>query len=110
VRRGPCWLWIDSRVRGSAFERPSELDAPEAVLGAVANAHGPWEVEVLLKTSMERPGAGTAYVGRPGRGGGRSADACPFVVKCPPELGEALGRHAAEIARLAERTGEKATS
>ncbi len=35
---------------------------------------------------------------------------CPFVVKKPPELREALGRHADEIARLARRAGDEATT
>jgi hypothetical protein len=35
---------------------------------------------------------------------------CPFAVRRPPELGDALGRHATELARLAERTGDKRTS
>ncbi len=30
---------------------------------------------------------------------------CPFVVKRPPGLRETLARHAAELARLAERAG-----
>jgi hypothetical protein len=32
---------------------------------------------------------------------------CPFAVRKPPELRVALGRHAAELARLAERTGDE---
>jgi predicted DNA-binding transcriptional regulator YafY len=32
------------------------------------------------------------------------------AVRRPPELGDALGRHATELARLAERTGDRGTS
>ncbi|MCA1718401.1 MAG: YafY family transcriptional regulator [Actinobacteria bacterium] len=119
---------LEAEVLEEAFERPSELDAPEAVLGAVANAHGPWEVEVLLKTSMERareqvtPMLAALEEAKGGvlmRCTANNLDGmarvlaglfCPFVVKSPPELGEALGRHAAELAQLAERTGDKVTS
>ena len=119
---------LKAEVLEEAFERPSELDAPEAVLGAVANAHGPWEVEVLLKTSMERareqvtPMLASLEEAKGGvlmRCTASDLDGmarvlaglfCQFVVRKPPELGEALGRHAAEIARLAERTGDTVTS
>ena len=119
---------LKAEVLEEAFERPSELDAPESVLQAVANAHGPWEVEVLLKTSMERareqvtPMLAALEVAKGGvlmRCTANYLDGmarvlaglfCQFVVRKPPELGEALGRHAAEIARLAERTGDKVTS
>ena len=119
---------LEAEVLEEAFQRPSELDAPEAVLGAVANAHGPWEVEVLLQTSMERAREQVTpmlAVLEEAEGGvlmrctANDLDGmarvlaglfCPFVVRRPLELGEALERHAAGIARLAERTGNKATS
>ncbi len=119
---------LEAQVLEEAFERPSELDGPEAVLRAVAKAHGPWEVEVLLKTSMERareqvtPMVASLEEAKGGvlmRCTANNLDGmarvlaglfCPFVVKSPPELGEALGRHAAELAQLAERTGDKVTS
>jgi predicted DNA-binding transcriptional regulator YafY len=104
------------------FERPSGLETPEAVLGAVANSHPPWEVEVLLETNMERAREMVptmlASLEETDRGvllrstapdlGGMarvlSGLFCPFVVLKPPELREALRRHAREIAALTERT------
>ena len=35
---------LEAEVLEETFERPSELEAPDAVLGAVANSHGSWEV------------------------------------------------------------------
>lgn len=109
---------LDTEVLDEAFERPPELDGSEAVLEAVAGAHGPWEVEVLLKTSLERareqvPPMVAALEEVEGgvlmRCTADSLDGmsrvlaglfCPFVVKKPPELGEALQRHTEEILRL----------
>ena len=58
LREGPRLFRLD-RVLGAetleeTFERPPGLESPEAMLGAVANSHPPWEVEVLLETSLER--------------------------------------------------------
>lgn len=119
---------LASEVLEEAFERPPELDGSEAVLEAVVNAHGRWGVEVLLKTSMEHareqvtPMVASLEEAENGvlmRCTTDSLDGmarvlaglfCPFVVKGPPELREALGLHAAEILRLAECTEETAPS
>jgi predicted DNA-binding transcriptional regulator YafY len=108
-------------VLGEGFERPAELDAPGAVVRTMAGAHGSWPVEVLLETSMEEAreqvppmlaSLAEAEGGVLMRGTADSLDGmarflaglfCPFVVKGPPELREALERHAEEIARLARR-------
>jgi len=104
------------------FECPPGLESPDAVLGAEANSHPPWEVEVLLETSLERAremvpamlasleevGGGVRLQSTvPDLGGMArvlSGLFCPFVVLKPPELRGALVRHAREIAALAERT------
>ena len=119
---------LEAEVLEEVFERPAELDAPDAVLEAVANAHGPWEIEVLLQTSMERARAQVTPMlasleetedGVLMRCTTSSLDGmarvlaglfCPFVVKRPPELREALRLHAAEIARLAEHSEGKVPS
>lgn len=114
---------LEAEVLEETFERPPGLDAPEAVLRTVANAHGSWEVRVLLETSMERArdqvpsmlaSLEEAEGGVMMRCSVSDLDGmahflaglfCPFVVKSPTELGEALERHAAELARLAKRSG-----
>lgn len=112
---------LEAEVLEEPFERPAWLDKQEAVLRAVAGAHGPWDVEVLLKTSMEEAreqltpmlasleevedGVWMRCSANDLNGMARvlSGLFCPFVVQSPPELREALGRHAAEIAQLAKR-------
>jgi predicted DNA-binding transcriptional regulator YafY len=119
---------LEAEVLEETFERPPGLDAPEAVLGAVANAHGSWEIRVLLETSMERardqvpPMLASLEETEGGvmmRCSVSDLDGmarflaglfCPFVAKSPPELGESLGHHAAELARLAERSVEEVSS
>ena len=119
---------LAAEILEQGFERPQELDAPGAVLQAVVNAHGRWQVEVLLQTSMEsaREQVSPMVASLEEMEGGvlmrcttDSLDGmarilaglfCPFVVRKPAELGEALGRHAEEIARLAGRTEGKVTS
>lgn len=114
---------LEVEVMEETFERPPGLEAPEGVLGALANAHGSWEVRVLLETSMERardqvPAMLASLEEVEGgvvmRCSVSDLDGmahflaglfCPFVVRSPFELGEALGRHAAELARLAKRSG-----
>ena len=126
LRRGARLFRLDrmleAEVLDETFERPAELDAPEAMLEAVANAHGPWKVEVLLQTSMERAREGvTPMLASLEETEGGVLMRCttsnlngmarvvaglfyPLVVRHPPELRDALKRHAAEIAALAERT------
>jgi len=117
---------LDAEVLEEAFERPAELDGPEAVIEAVVSAHGSWEVEVLLEQDLERareqvsPMVASLEEDRGGtlmRCTTESLDGmarvlsglfCPFVVRRPAELREALGRHAAEISSLAERIESRA--
>jgi len=126
LREGARLFRLD-RVLGAetleeTFERPQGLGSPEAVLVAVASSHPPWEVEVLLETnvgraremvppmlaSLKETQQGVLLRSTvPDLGGMArvlSGLFCPFVVLKPPELREALGRHAQEIAALAERT------
>lgn len=119
---------LETEVLEEPFERPAWLSESDAVLRTLAGAHGRWEVEVLLETSMEEareqvpPMLASLEEAEGGvlmRGTADSLDGvarllaglfCPFVVKGPPELREALGRHADEIARLARRAGGGATT
>jgi predicted DNA-binding transcriptional regulator YafY len=118
---------LEAEVLEEPFERPAWLDEQDALLRAVAGAHGPWDVEVLLETSMEEareqltPMVASLEETEGGvlmRCAASHLDGmarvlaglfCPFVVKGPPELREALGRHAHEIARLAKRAGDETT-
>ena len=115
---------LEAEVLEEPFERPAWLGEPEAVLRTLAGAHGRWEIEVLLETGMEEareqvpPMLASLEEAEGGvlmRGTADSLDGmarflaglfCPFVVRRPPELREALGRHADEIARLARRPGD----
>lgn len=119
---------LEAEVLEESFERPAWLGEPDALLRAVAGAHGPWDVEVFLETSMEEareqltPMVASLEETEGGvlmRCAASHLDGmarvlaglfCPFVVKEPPELREALGRHADEIARLAKRAGDEATT
>jgi predicted DNA-binding transcriptional regulator YafY len=119
---------LEAEVLKESFERPAELDGPDEVLRVVANAHGPWEVEVLLQTTMEQardqvpPMLASLEEAEGGvlmRGAASDLDGmarflaglfCPFVVKKPLELREALKLHAAELARLAEHADGKVPS
>ena len=111
---------LDEKVLEEAFGRPAGLDSPEEILETLVNTLGPWEIEVLLRTSMEHareqvPRMVAAL--EEGEGGVlmrcsvESLDGmarflaglfCPFVVRRPPELREALEQHASEITRLAK--------
>lgn len=119
---------LEAEVLEEPFERPAWLGEQDALLRAVAGEHGPWDVEVLLETSMEEareqltPMVASLKETEGGvlmRCAASHLDGmarvlaglfCPFVVKGPPELREALGRHADEIARLAKRAGDEATT
>ena len=119
---------LEAEVLEEPFVRPAWLSEPDAVLRTLVGAHGPWGIEVLLETGMEEareqvpPMLASLEEAEGGvlmRGTADSLDGmarflaglfCPFVVKGPPELREALGRHADEIARLARRVGDEATT
>jgi predicted DNA-binding transcriptional regulator YafY len=106
------------------FVRPPGFDTPQQVLDALASMpQDRWSVEVLLEAALEEvreqvPLMGVALEEAEGGVLMRSSTSdlgwmvrvlaglrCPFRVRRPPELREELGRHAAEIARLAERSG-----
>ena len=112
------------------FERPPGFDSPERVLESLATMREDrWSVEVLLETSMERarpqlPSIGTALEeASDARVTLRSSTSdldwmarvlagldCPFVVREPPELKEALRRHVKKVTALAERGESEGSS
>ena len=123
LRKGPRLFRLDRvldvEMLEEVFERPAGLDGPEEILETLVNTLGSWEIEVLLETSMEyareqvpRIVASLEQVedGVLMRCSVESLDGmarflaglfCPFVVRRPPELREALKEHASEITRLA---------
>ena len=128
LRRGERLFRLDRVLEAEAlpetFERPPGFDTPERVLESLATMREDrFSVEVLLETDVREarrqlPSIGTTL--REASGGVlmRSSTSdlgwmarvlagldCPFVVKRPPELREALKQHAAEISRLADRAG-----
>jgi predicted DNA-binding transcriptional regulator YafY len=115
---------LETEALEETFARPPGFDTPQQVLEALAAMHGDrWSVEVSLEASLEEareqvPQMGVALEEVEGGVLMRSSTSdlgwmvrvlaglgFPFVVRRPPELREALGRHAAEIADLAERSG-----
>src|SRR5918994_248859 len=119
---------LDAKVLEEAFEPPAGLDSPEAILETLVNTLAPWEIEVLLRTSVEHAREQVPRIvvsleeeedGVLMRRTVESLDGmarflaglfCPFVVRRPAELREALKQHASEITRLAElREGEKSS-
>ncbi|MGH3145986.1 MAG: helix-turn-helix transcriptional regulator [Rubrobacter sp.] len=105
------------------FERPPGLDTPERVLESLADMQEDrWSVEVLLETVSgeareQVPTMGVSLEEVPDGVILRSSTSdlgwmarvlaglsFPFVVRSPPELREALRRHAGEVAALAGRT------
>ena len=118
---------IEAGPLGETFERPPGYETPVELLGTLSEMpQDRWPVEVLLETTPERareelPPLGVALEGTEGGVLMRSSTSdlpwmarvlaglsFPFVVLGPPELREALGRRAEEIAVLAGRTGERA--
>jgi predicted DNA-binding transcriptional regulator YafY len=113
---------LEVEVLEDTFSRPVGLESPEGVLRAVANLPGDdWSVEVLLETTLveareeippmvalEEVDGGvilrcsTSDLGWMSRV--LSGLSCPFVVRRPPELRDALRRRAAEIVDLAGLT------
>jgi len=115
---------LEAEPPGETFVRPPGFDTPQQVLDALASMpQDRWSVEVLLEAAPEEareqvPPMGVVLEEVEGGVLMRSSTSdlgwmarvlaglrCPFVVRRPPELREELRRHAAEIARLAERTG-----
>ena len=112
---------LGAEVLEEVFERPPGLEDPQSVLSAVANSHAPWGVEVLLETTLEHarelvpPMLASLEETEGGvvlRSTTPSLDEmarvlagmfCPFVVRRPPELRDALKRRAQEILALADR-------
>ena len=114
---------LEAEMLDDTFARPAGLDSPGAVLSAVASTPGDeWLVEVLLETSAEDarwqlPSVGLALEQAEGgtllRCSTWSLDwiarvlaglDCPFIVRRPEELREALERRAEKIATLSKRT------
>ena len=109
------------------FERPPGLDTPERVLESLADMREDrWSAEVLLETTLgeareQVPTMGISLEEVPGGVLLRSSTSdlgwmarvlagfsFPFFVRRPPELREALRRHAEEVAALAARTEDGA--
>jgi predicted DNA-binding transcriptional regulator YafY len=111
----------DATLQDATFTRPPGFDSLAYVLDSLATAPWSWSVEVLLETTLEEarrhippgnaiitPVAGGVLV----QLGVDRLDwmarmlmlvGCPFVVRRPPELRDALRRLAAEAAAMAER-------
>jgi predicted DNA-binding transcriptional regulator YafY len=106
----------------ATFARPPDFDSLAYVLESLASAPWPWSVEVLLEIPLEearqRIPPGNAIL-TPAEGGtlvqlgvdrldwmARTLMlvGCPFVVRKPPELRDALRQLAAEAAAMAERS------
>ncbi len=107
---------------GEAFERPPDLDTPERVLQSLADMQEDrWAVEVLLEAEPgeareQVPTMGISLEEVPGGVLLRSSTSdlgwmarvlaglsFPFLVRRPPELREALQRHAREFVARAGR-------
>jgi predicted DNA-binding transcriptional regulator YafY len=111
----------DAAPEDATFTRPPDFDSLAYVLDSLATAPWSWSVEVLLETTLEdaqrRIPPGNAII-KPVPGGvlvqlgvdrldwmARTLMLleCPFVVRRPPELRDALRKLAVEAAALAER-------
>jgi predicted DNA-binding transcriptional regulator YafY len=111
----------DATPEQATFTRPQDFDSLTHVLDSLATAPWSWSVEVLLETTVDdarrRIPPGSAII-KPVAGGvlvQLNVDRldwmartlmlleCPFVIRQPPELRDALRQLAAEAAALAER-------
>jgi predicted DNA-binding transcriptional regulator YafY len=111
----------DATPEEATFTRPQDFDSLAYVLDSLATAPWSWSVEVLLETTLEdarqRIPPGNAII-KPVAGGvlvqlgvdrldwmARTLMLleCPFIVRKPPELRDALRQLAADAAALAER-------
>ena len=114
---------LETKPLEETFERPPGFATPEQVFGSLAAMpQDRWSVEVVIKATLEEareqvPVIGIALEAAEGRVILRSSTSdlgwmarvlagfgCPFVVRKPSELREALKRHAEGIAALADRT------
>lgn len=129
LRNGRRIFRLDRVVKIEAtddiFARPPGFETSEGVLKAFATVPDLWYVEVLLETGIEGvrrrlPLLGAALEEAPGGVTMRSTTSdlrwmacvlsglgCPFVVRTPSELRDALREHAREIAALAELTEDE---
>ena len=117
---------LEAKLLEATFVRPQGFDTPDGVLEALADMpQDRWSVEVLLETTPERAReqAPSMGVSLEETGDGvlmrcsisdlgwmarvLASLNIPFVVRRPPELREALGQRAAEIAALAGRTEDR---
>ncbi len=120
---------VEAETLEETFILPADLDSPEAALGALASTmREAWSVEVLLETGPEDARGQLPPMGitlEPTEGGTLLRCAahdlgwmtrvltgldCPFIVRGPDELREALQRRAEEISIMAKRTGKEALS
>jgi len=116
---------LDAASLDQTFALPAGLDSPEAALNVSMSGDAPrkaWSVEVLLETGAEHARERLPSMGlilEQTQGGTLlrcqtcdlawtarvlTALDCPFVVRQPDELREALERRAEEISALAKRT------
>jgi len=111
----------DATPEEATFSRPHDFDSLAYVLDSLATAPWGWSVEVLLETTLDevrrRIPPGNAIIKQETGGvlvqlGVDRLDwmarllmlmGCPFVVRQPPELRDALRQLAAEAATMAER-------
>jgi predicted DNA-binding transcriptional regulator YafY len=111
----------DATPEDATFTRPADFDSLAYVLDSLAAAPWSWSVEVLLETTLEearrRIPPGNAIIKQVEGGilvqlGVDRLDwmartlmlvGCPFVVRQPPELRDALRQLASEAAAMAER-------
>jgi predicted DNA-binding transcriptional regulator YafY len=112
---------LAAEIEEAAFTRPPDFDSLRYVLEALPTAPPGWEVEVLLETTLDEaqrriPPGSAILAAAPGgvvlRVHSEHLEwlarmllmvGCPFVVRRPAELRDALRRLAAEVAALAER-------
>jgi predicted DNA-binding transcriptional regulator YafY len=113
---------VSAELEDETFVRPPEFDSFQYVLESLALAPWEWSAEVLLETTIEeaqrRIPPGSALVEQAEGGVLLRVHVdrldwlacmlltleCPFVVRRPPELREALRQIAARAAVLAERS------
>ncbi len=113
---------LDAETLAETFTRPAGFDSLAVVLETLATAPKAWDVEVLLETTLEDaqchapPGIAVLEPTAEGvvlRGQFERLDrlagylllfGCPFVVRRPAELRDALGEVARRAVALAERT------